>query len=100
MPVEGKTAFEIRLNGKRARTDKPGSVWILRGEEKIHASAVHAVTSHLVLPPGALERLQSSGLLASVGGTDSHPGSRKLAGTPGALSSFAPLLMRAIERAE
>jgi ribose-phosphate pyrophosphokinase len=61
------------------------------------ASAVHAVTSHLVLPPGALERLQSSGLLASVGGTDSHPGSTQLASDPGAVSSIAELFARALE---
>lgn len=65
--------------------------------KKAGASSVHAVTSHLVLPPGALDRLTSSGLLASIGGTDSHPGSTQLARTPGAVSSIAELFARALE---
>jgi ribose-phosphate pyrophosphokinase len=55
------------------------------------ANAVHAIASHLVLPPGALERLESSGLFQSILGTDSHPGSQKLASRPGAVHSVAPL---------
>jgi ribose-phosphate pyrophosphokinase len=64
------------------------------------ASRVHAIASHLVLPGDSLERLLGSGAITSLLGTDSHPGSRKLAGTPGAVSTVAPLLMRALERAE
>jgi ribose-phosphate pyrophosphokinase len=61
------------------------------------AARVHAVTSHLVLPPGALERLQSSGLLASINGTNSHPGSNQLAAVPGAVADIAGLFARALE---
>ncbi|NUO51417.1 MAG: ribose-phosphate diphosphokinase [Polyangiaceae bacterium] len=64
---------------------------------KAGASKVHAVTSHLVLPPGALGRLQGSGLLATISGTNSHPGSMQLAGTPGAVSSIAELFAKALE---
>jgi ribose-phosphate pyrophosphokinase len=64
---------------------------------KAGASKVHAVTSHLVLPQGALGRLQGSGLLASISGTDSHPGSMQLANVPGAVSSIAELFAKALE---
>jgi ribose-phosphate pyrophosphokinase len=36
------------------------------------AKSVHAVTTHLVLPPGTVERLESSPL-ATIIGTDTHP---------------------------
>jgi ribose-phosphate pyrophosphokinase len=62
------------------------------------AKQVHAVTSHLVLPPGALDKLQRSGVFASISGTDSHPGSQQLAGTPGAVSSVAALFSHAVKR--
>lgn len=42
------------------------------------ATKVHAIASHLVLPGDALEKLRASGALASILGTDSHPGSQKL----------------------
>lgn len=61
------------------------------------ASAVHAVTSHLVLPPGALERLRGSGLFKTIAGTNSHPGSNQLAGTPEAVADIAPLFAQALE---
>jgi ribose-phosphate pyrophosphokinase len=64
---------------------------------KAGASKVHAVTSHLVLPPGALGRLQGSGLLASISGTNSHPGSMQLAAVPGAVTSIAELFAQALE---
>jgi len=60
------------------------------------AAAVHAIASHLVLPGGALERLQASGLFQSILGTDSHPGSQQLASTPGAIHSIAPLFARVL----
>jgi len=63
------------------------------------ASAVHAVASHLVLPPGSLEKLQASGVFQSIHGTDSHPGSQQLASMPGALTSVAELMVRALDRA-
>ncbi len=62
------------------------------------ASRVHAITSHLVLPGDSLEKIRASGAITSLLGTDSHPGSQKLAATPGAVWSIAPLLSRALER--
>jgi ribose-phosphate pyrophosphokinase len=43
------------------------------------ATKVHAIASHLVLPGDAWEKLSKSGVFASIMGTDSHPGSQKLA---------------------
>ena len=63
------------------------------------ASAVHAVASHLVLPHGSIEALRSAGVFQSILGTDSHPGSRALDGTPGAVASVAPLMVAALDRA-
>jgi len=63
------------------------------------ATAVHAVTSHLVLPPGSLEKLRAAGVFQNILGTDSHPGSQQLADTPGAVTSVAELMLRALERA-
>jgi len=63
------------------------------------ASKVHAIASHLVLPGTSLETIQSTGVFASILGTDSHPGSQKLAGVPGAVSSIVDLFVKALERA-
>jgi len=63
------------------------------------ATAVHAIASHLVLPAGALDRIRAAGVFASITGTDSHPGSRQLAGEaadPPAVVSIAPLLLGAL----
>lgn len=49
-----------------------------RAYQEAGASEVHAVASHLVLPGDSLDKLRASGVFASVGGTDSHPGSQKL----------------------
>ena len=62
------------------------------------ASAVHAVASHLVLPPGSIEALRSAGVFRSILGTDSHPGSQRLAGVPGAVAPVAELMVHALER--
>ena len=43
------------------------------------ATAVHAIASHLVLPPGSLEKLRAAGVFQNILGTDSHPGSQQLA---------------------
>ncbi len=37
------------------------------------AAEVHAVCTHLLLPPGALQKIETSGLIASLQCTDSHP---------------------------
>jgi len=63
------------------------------------ASAVHAIASHLVLPPGSLEKLRAAGVFGSILGTDSHPGSQQLAGVEGAVAPVAELMVRALERA-
>jgi ribose-phosphate pyrophosphokinase len=43
------------------------------------ATKVHAIASHLVLPNDAFDKLRASGVFASIMGTDSHPGSQRLA---------------------
>ena len=62
------------------------------------ATAVHAIASHLVLPGSSLETIRNAGVFTSVLGTNSHPGSLKLADTPGAVASVAPLFLDALER--
>jgi ribose-phosphate pyrophosphokinase len=64
------------------------------------ASQVHAIASHLVLPGDSLVKIRRSGVITSLLGTDSHPGSQKLAGAPDAVISVAPLLVRALDPAE
>lgn len=62
------------------------------------ATAVHAVASHLVLPPGALDKLRASGVFSSILGSNSHPSSQQLMGEPGAVFSVAGLMTEAIAR--
>jgi ribose-phosphate pyrophosphokinase len=62
------------------------------------ASAVHAIASHLILPPGSLDKLRGAGVFQNILGTDSHPGSQQLAGVPGAVTSVAELMVKALER--
>lgn len=64
------------------------------------ATAVRAIASHLVLPGDSIEAIRRAGVFASLHGTDSHPGSQRLAGEPGALWPVAPLLVKAIERSD
>jgi ribose-phosphate pyrophosphokinase len=45
------------------------------------ARSVHAVATHLVLPPGTVERLEAAPL-ARVIGTDTHPNHRLVEGRP------------------
>lgn len=61
------------------------------------ATCVHAIASHLVLPGDAWATLQGSGAFASIMGTDSHPGSQKLARED--VVSIAPLLVECLESA-
>lgn len=63
------------------------------------ASEVHAIASHLVLPGDALDKLLSSGLIASVNGTNSHPASVRAGERGGRIECVAPLLAAAVERA-
>lgn len=68
-----------------------------RAYREAGAERCHAVASHLVLPPGALERLRDSGVIDSVIGTDSHPGSQQLVHEAGAVCSIAGLVARALD---
>jgi ribose-phosphate pyrophosphokinase len=63
------------------------------------ATAVHAIASHLVLPPGSLDKLRAAGVFQNILGTDSHPASQQLAAIPGAVTSVAELMVGALERA-
>lgn len=62
------------------------------------AVAVHAVASHLVLPQDAIKRLLASGLIASVNGSNSHPGSSSASQAGGRVASIAALFDGAILR--
>lgn len=62
------------------------------------ASEVHAVTSHLVLPGDALDRLLGSGMITSVNGTDSHPRSAAAKARGGHVVSIAELMCTEIAR--
>jgi ribose-phosphate pyrophosphokinase len=79
---------------------RTGSSLLQAGRAYLSAGAtkVHAIASHLVLPPGSIEKLRGAGVFTSILGTDSHPGSQQLAGEPGAVSSVAELFVRAIDR--
>ncbi len=91
--VRGK---EVVIYDDMIRT---GSSLVQAGQAYLAAGAVkvHAIASHLVLPTGSLERIRASGVFDAVLGTDSHPQSQLLAGTPGALSPLAELFARALE---
>lgn len=62
------------------------------------ATKCHAISSHLILPPGALDKLRKSGLFEHILGTDSHPNSQQLADVPGAITSVAPVFVKSIDR--
>ena len=76
---------------------RTGSSLVQAGRAYLAAGAtqVHAIASHLVLPGDALEKIRASGVFASILGTDSHPGSQKLARED--LVSIAPRLMRCLD---
>ena len=93
--VRGK---EVVMYDDMIRT---GSSLVQAGRAYLAAGAtkVHAIASHLVLPGASLEKVQASGVLASVSGTNSHPGSLKLAASaPGSVISVASLLVGALDR--
>lgn len=62
------------------------------------ATKVHAMASHLVLPGDAVEKLRSSGVFASILGTDSHPGCQKLPAED--VVSIAPRMIECIDLSE
>jgi ribose-phosphate pyrophosphokinase len=90
---------EVMLYDDMIRT---GSSLLQAGRAYLAAGAtkVHAIASHLVLPPGSLDKLRASGVFTHVLGTDSHPGSQQLDGAAGAVTSVAELLARALERSQ
>jgi ribose-phosphate pyrophosphokinase len=59
---------------------------------KSGAKKISVVATHGVLPGDALARLRSSGLLAAVVCTDSHPRALELEGDLLAVRSVAPVL--------
>lgn len=65
------------------------------------ASKVHAIASHLVLPGDSLESIRSAGVFSTILGTDSHPGSEKLARAGGGsqVASVVGLFVDALSRA-
>jgi ribose-phosphate pyrophosphokinase len=79
---------------------RTGSTLVQAGRAYLEAGAtkVHAITSHLVLPGASLDTIRSAGVFDTILGTNSHPGSEKLAGVPGAVSSIAELLVHALIR--
>jgi ribose-phosphate pyrophosphokinase len=80
---------------------RTGSSLLQAGRAYLEAGAteVHAIASHVILPQGSFDKLQSSGVFKSISGTDSHPGSQKLSADPEAVSSIAPLLASALGQA-
>ena len=60
------------------------------------ASKVHAIASHLVLPGNSLQTILASGAIASVRGTDSHPGCQKVGAAN--VTSMVPLMAAALDR--
>jgi ribose-phosphate pyrophosphokinase len=61
------------------------------------ATRVHAIASHLVLPGDAYATLKATGAFASIMGTDSHPGSQKLASED--VVSIAPRMVASLDSA-
>jgi len=79
---------------------RTGSSLLQAGEAYLEAgaTAVHAIASHLVLPPGSMQKLRAAGVFQNILGTDSHPGSQQLADVPGAVTSVAEMMVKALER--
>lgn len=101
---------EVMIYDDMIRT---GSSLIQAGRAYLEAGAtrVHAIASHLVLPGNSLDLIRSAGVFESLHGTNSHPGSEKLAapagepagrgptgGPAGSVSSIAQLFVRELSR--
>lgn len=78
---------------------RTGSSLIQAGRAYLAAGAmkVHAIASHLVLPGDSIHRLRSSGVFASLMGTDSHPGCQKLPASD--VIAIAPRLVECLDAA-
>lgn len=61
------------------------------------AREVHAVATHAIFPGDALERIQKSGLIRSLGVTDTHPRALQLAADL-RVASIAPLLVEHLQQ--
>jgi ribose-phosphate pyrophosphokinase len=94
---------EIMIYDDMIRT---GSSLVQAGRAYLDAGAskVHAIASHLVLPGSSLDTIREAGVFTSILGTDSHPGSQKVAAASaggaasGAVSSIVGLFVQALER--
>ena len=85
---------EVMIYDDMIRT---GSSLVQAGKAYLQAGAskVHAIASHLVLPGDALQKIQATGVFATIMGTDSHPGSQKLDAAHRA--SIAPRLVACLD---
>ncbi len=80
---------------------RTGGTLIQAAKAYLHAGAksVSAIASHLVLPEKSLDTLRESGVFQRILGTDSHPGSEKIARTdPDAIHPIAGLMVQSILR--
>lgn len=89
--VKGK---EVVIYDDMIRTGS-SLVQAARAYQAAGASRVHAIASHLVLPGDAWDKLQASGVFASIMGTDSHPGCQRLP-----REDVAPIAQRLVECVE
>ncbi|MBX3171357.1 MAG: ribose-phosphate pyrophosphokinase [Candidatus Eremiobacteraeota bacterium] len=62
------------------------------------AQEVHAVASHGIFPSGALERIETSGVIRSLAVTDTHPRARQLESNFLKVHSVAPLLVEHLQQ--
>ena len=76
---------------------RTGSSLLQAGRAYLAAGAtkVHAIASHLVLPGDAIEQIRAARVFTSIMGTDSHPGSQKLAKED--LVSIAPRMVACLD---
>jgi ribose-phosphate pyrophosphokinase len=69
-----------------------------RAYQAAGASKVHAVATHLVLPGQSLDKLLAAGVFATISGSDSHPGSLKLAAAGHTVAPIAELMVQSLAR--
>ncbi|MEZ4312296.1 MAG: ribose-phosphate diphosphokinase [Polyangiaceae bacterium] len=62
------------------------------------ATKVHAIASHLILPGGSVDKLLTAGVFDTVSGTNSHPGSLRVAERGQEIASVTDLLVPALAR--
>jgi len=69
-----------------------------RAYQQAGASRVHAVATHMVLPGDSLDKLLASNVFTTISGSDSHPGSHKLAERGFTVAPVAELLVPSLAR--